>query len=173
MHSQRELTSRELAVSEERQRSLLQQQESVQAQQLRLEDDLQAGLELLAGSVQEMEQLSVEQEEARGQLEKTRQALADRQGERDRVEKAIQAARQQVANLNMRQGQLQARLVENQAQSERTQKTLDNCHPKPGQSRAGAPCGSCPDTRPRWKRPGRRTRPKKRAKRRPWRSEAG
>lgn len=125
LHSQREVTSRELAVSEERQRSLRQQQENLRVQQRRLAEDLEVQRALLAGSDQELEQLQAERQEAQAQMERARQALAQRLAERSQVEKAIQDARQQVAALNIRQGQLQARVVESQAQAERNQKALE------------------------------------------------
>jgi chromosome segregation protein len=134
LHSQREVASRELAVAEERQRSLLEQQAGVHTQQERLEEELGVQRHLLDGSAQEMEQLQVELEEARGQLEAARQALAVRQGEREQVEKAIQGSRQQVAGLNMRQGQLQAQLAESQAQAQRIQQALETA--AQGQARA-------------------------------------
>jgi chromosome segregation protein len=125
LHSQREVTSRELAVSEERQRLLLQQQAGVHTERARLEEDLSGQRDLLAGSTQDIEQLEVELEEARGQLSKAHHALAAQQQERSRVEKSIQDLRQQHANLNIRQGQMQARLVEIQAQAERLHKALE------------------------------------------------
>jgi chromosome segregation protein len=125
LHSQREVISRELAVSEERQRLLNQQQAGVSAERARLEEELSAQHDLLAGSTQDAEQLQVELEESRDQLSKAQQALATRQQERSRVEKSIQDIRQQHANLNNRQGQMQARLVESQAQVERAHKALE------------------------------------------------
>jgi chromosome segregation protein len=65
------------------------------------------------------ERLLSELAEARAQADIARQALAERQAERDEAEQAAQAARQELAKLNDRQVQLQARLAEREAQVER------------------------------------------------------
>jgi chromosome segregation protein len=126
LHSQREVASRKLAVSDERQRSFLEQQVDIQSQQVRLEEELEVQKHLLAISLQELEQLQAELDEARSQLDSARQALAIRQGEREQVEKAIRTSRQQLAELNIRQGQLQAHLAESQAQMQRLQSARES-----------------------------------------------
>ena len=125
LHGQRELTSRQLAVSEERLRLLHQQQAGVQSERERLLEDLSAQRDLLAGSIQDVEQLQIELEEARSQSSKAQAELETRQQERSQLEKALQDLRQQHANLNIRQGQRQARLVELRSQIVRLQKELE------------------------------------------------
>ncbi|OGO37981.1 MAG: chromosome segregation protein SMC [Chloroflexi bacterium RBG_16_57_11] len=125
LHGQREVISRQLAVSEERLRLLHQQQAGVHSERERLEEELSSQRDLLVGSIQDVDQLRIELEEASDQLNKVQLDLTARQQERLLVEKSVQDVRQQLSSLSIRQGQLQARLVEIQAQAERTHKELE------------------------------------------------
>ncbi|MFM8320153.1 MAG: chromosome segregation protein SMC, partial [Chloroflexota bacterium] len=126
LHSRRETFTRELAVTEERQRSIGAQQESGAGELERLKDELVFLQEGVTGAAAEVERLAAEQQDARRQVQAARDALSARQAERAEVEKLIGAARQELSGLNARQGQTQARLAESQAQAERAQKALES-----------------------------------------------
>ncbi len=125
LHRQREAFSRELAVSEERERALCDQQANAQTGIANLDQEVAFHQEQLTALAQEMERLSVDLNESKTQLEAARQSMTKRQAERAGVERGIQATRQELAGLNSRQGQGQARLAESQSQAERLRKSVD------------------------------------------------
>ena len=124
VHTRREAVSRELAVADERIRSLQEQQASAGVELARLEEELGLYREQVDSAQQEYSRLEAELNDARRQVEEARKALAARQAERGRAEKALQDARHRLSSLNARQSQLQARLAERQAQVERARQTL-------------------------------------------------
>ncbi len=119
LHSRREALSRDLAVAEERMRSIQEQQQVAQAEQVRVEEDLALQQERLKSAQQEVQRLIAELEEARTQLSKARDALVQQQSKRQKAEKALQETRQTLSALNSRHGSLQARLAERVAQATR------------------------------------------------------
>lgn len=126
LHNRRETLSRDLAVSEERGRSLVDQQQGIQAELANLEQEFSLRREQLSAALRDVERQQTELQEAHTQVNAARQALDARQVERARVERLLRDARQEQAALSARQGQLQALLGERRAQNERARKALDD-----------------------------------------------
>jgi len=124
-HNQREGLNRDLAVAEERQRSLTLQKEQARSELARLEEEAALIAERRSEADNESERLENELAEAQTQLAAARKALSERQAERGKAEAAQQSARQALSNLNARQGQLQARLSERAAALERNSRSLE------------------------------------------------
>jgi chromosome segregation protein len=124
LHSRRETISRDLAVSEERTRSVLEQQQSLQAELARLDEELGLHHERLENANREANSLTIELEEARTHVESARQELQARQYERTTAENAVLEARQTLSALITRQGNMQARLAERQAQAQRQEEAI-------------------------------------------------
>lgn len=112
LHNRRESISRELAVLEERRRSLLESRASAAAEQERLADEQRAAEERLAEARADLERIQAEAAEARAQETAAKAALSARQMERAGVEQKLNAARSQLNDLNGRRARHQARLHE-------------------------------------------------------------
>lgn len=108
----REATSRELAVLEERQRALLESRQNALSEQQRLEDEVRLAAGRVAESEAEAARLKTELSDARAQEQNAKTALAARQLERAKVEQKLQSARQALNSLNNQKAQTQARLEE-------------------------------------------------------------
>src|SRR5512134_57609 len=93
LHNQREETSRQLAVLDERQRSLLTTQSSVLADKNRASDEEQIAHQRLLEAEQESERLQAEYEEAQRQYAEAQEALQTRQAERASLEERLKTAR--------------------------------------------------------------------------------
>ncbi|MCI0552031.1 MAG: chromosome segregation protein SMC [Anaerolineae bacterium] len=115
LHSQREEVSRELAVLEERRRSLLSTQSSVLADKDRASDEERIAQERLAEAEQETARLQVEYEEAKKQYADAQQSLQAKQAERTIVEEKLQAARAEIEKRASQRAEFQARLDELEA----------------------------------------------------------
>ncbi len=124
LHARREIISRELAVSDERARSLGEQCQDVESELARLEAEQALLQESLTGAIAETAQLQSEVEEGRGQVETARRELQELQKERSRVEGSLQAARQSLAALTAQQAHLQARRASGQANLDRQMELL-------------------------------------------------
>jgi chromosome segregation protein len=125
LHTRREELSRQRAVTDERIRSIQEQEVNLHGELARLQEELGLRQEASSAAGMEVERLEVELLDARAQSETARQALKERKAEREEVERALQSARQVLSALNARQGQLQAAQVERRAQVERQQKALE------------------------------------------------
>jgi chromosome segregation protein len=112
LHNQREEVSRSLAVLEERQRSLLSAQSSVQADQNRTSDEEQVARERLAEAEQEVARLQGEYEEAKQQYAAAQQAFQASQAERVAVEEQLRSARAEIEKWSTQRAESQARLDE-------------------------------------------------------------
>ncbi|MBM3152344.1 MAG: chromosome segregation protein SMC [Chloroflexi bacterium] len=112
LHTSRETISRDLAVLEERQRSLAQARLETASEQARLEDELAQAQGRLAEASAGEESLQAEYEEARLEAGQARQALQARQAERAGVEQSLQAERQSYEAQSNRRAELSARLDE-------------------------------------------------------------
>ncbi len=112
LHSQREEVSRELAVLEERRRSLLATQTSVIADKDRASDEEKLARERLADVEQEVTRLQAEYDEAQKQYAESQQALQTRQTDRTALEEKLQSARGQIEKWNSQRAESQARLDE-------------------------------------------------------------
>jgi chromosome segregation protein len=125
LHNQREEVSRELAVLEERRRSLLTAQSSVLADQDRMSDDERVAHERLAEVEQEVHRLQGEFDEARKQLNDARESLQRKQAERAEVEEKLRTARLGLDKWSAQRAETQARLEELRSRLENLQARLE------------------------------------------------
>jgi chromosome segregation protein len=128
LHSQREEVSRELAVLEERRRSLLATQTSVLADRERVSDEERLVRERLAEVEQENARLQSEFDEAQKQYAEALQALQIRQAERAALEQKLGSAREQIEKWNAQRAESQARLDELTARLEMTGSRLESAN---------------------------------------------
>ena len=112
LHNQREAINRELAVLEERRRSLTESRANAVSDQQRLMDEEQAARERVDEARTDFERIRVEAEDAKTQEASARVALNARQLERAGVEQKLNTARQTLNNLNSRRANHQAHLNE-------------------------------------------------------------
>ena len=112
LHNQRESISRELAVLEERRRSLTASQGSVQSDQERMADELRLAQERLAETEGESARVQAEYDEAKGQLAAAKAALQTRQSEHAALEGQLSSARREMEKLSAQRTENQARLDE-------------------------------------------------------------
>ncbi len=124
LHTRRETLSRELAVAEERIRSIKEQQQNTSSELTRVEEEVGLHQERSKSAEHDLARLQAELSEARAQVDAAGQNLNNRLVERTALEKALQTTRQKSNALLSCQGQLQARLVERQNRAERDQATL-------------------------------------------------
>ena len=124
LHAQRETLTRELAVSDERVRSLVTQRQSLADEVARLEQQKAVDAERLAEADEEAQRLMSELEEAQTHIASARQLLQQRQAERQQTAAQIRSAQEELNDLEGQQARLSARLTEYQAQAERQQAEL-------------------------------------------------
>ena len=125
LHNQRESITRDLAVSDERVRSLTTQQQTASDELVRFEEQIRSHQERLAEATQEFERLKTDLTEAQNQAQQARQALQARQVERVKAEQTIRQARQSLSELDNQQTRLQARLTERNSRLESQQQALN------------------------------------------------
>ena len=119
LHERREAISRELAVTEERSRSLLQQGRNTDEETLRLQEELGIYRQRLEQTSAEAVQQEQELAEARQQAGQATQALQVRQAERVNVESQLKRLVEQQADLHSKNNQNQARAAERRLLLER------------------------------------------------------
>jgi len=112
LHRQREQVSRDLAVMDERQRALTEQQLTIQQDVNRLEDDLKAREERLAALRDERERLQADLDEAQKQVKTAQAAINARMAEREKVEQALRDARRSLVSSETQQVQIKAHQTE-------------------------------------------------------------
>lgn len=111
-HDNHEAINRDLAVLEERHRSLRDNQQAARATQSRLAEEIRLSEIRATEAEAESNRLESEFIEAQSQMKSAQEVLAVRQAERTKVEQALQSARQAANNLTTRRAQMQARLDE-------------------------------------------------------------
>lgn len=121
LHLQRETTSRQLAVSEERSRSLTEQQQATDGELISLEHEIALYQALIQTGKQEITDQTTDIEAARVHLADAQKVLEARQQQRLQVEGRLQEVQQKVNHMNAELGRLQGLLLERQAQTERAQ----------------------------------------------------
>ncbi|HJS17655.1 MAG TPA: chromosome segregation protein SMC [Anaerolineales bacterium] len=126
LHNQREEVSRELAVLEERRRSLLTTQSTVMADQDRTSDEERVAHERLAEVEQELLRLQSESDEAQKQVAEVQQFLQRKQIERSEVEDKLKEARAEIEKWSGRRAETQARLEELKSRLEGFQSRLES-----------------------------------------------
>ncbi len=124
LHARREKITRQLAVSDERARSLVKQHQDISDELARLEQRIEAHGQRLAEADAEVQRLQDELEQARQGVEDAQDALDARQAERQAIEGAIDQHQEKIASLSSRKMALQARLQERRAQIERSKSDL-------------------------------------------------
>ena len=112
LHNQREAISLDLAVLEERRRSLSESRQSAIVEQERLTDEERAARERVDEARVEFERIQAEAVDAKSQEAAAKSALMARQLERASAEQKLNSARQNLNNLNSRRAQHQAHLNE-------------------------------------------------------------
>ena len=125
LHTRRETLSRELAVADERIRSIKEQLQNSTSELTGLKEEVVLHQERAQLAEQDVARLLAELTDARNQVHTAQQSLNNRLAERSTVEKELQSARQKNSALMGRQSQLQARLTERQSQAERSQRALE------------------------------------------------
>src|SRR5512138_1187490 len=128
LHNQREEVSRELAVLEERRRSLLTAQSSVLADKDRTTDEERIAHERFAEVEQEVLRLQTEFDESQKQLSETQQSLQRKQAERAEVEEKLKTARAEIEKWSAQRAESQARLDELKSRLESLQTRLNSAN---------------------------------------------
>ena len=125
LHNQREEVSRELAVLEERRRSLLAAQSSVLTDKERTSDEEKSARERFEEAEHEVTRLQSEYDEAQKQWESAQRAIQLRQADRATLEEKLQSARMQVEKWTTQLAESQARLDELKSRLENLQTRMD------------------------------------------------
>ena len=128
LHNQREEVSRELAVLEERRRSLLTAQSSVIADKDRASDEERVAYERLTELEQETLRLQAELDDAQKQFSEAREALQRKQAERTEAEEKLRTARAEIEKWSAQRAESQARLEELRSRLESLQTRLDSAN---------------------------------------------
>lgn len=110
LHNQREAVSRNLAVLDERRRSLEASEKSILADHERNQDEERIAQEGLDAAEKEYTRLKSEDEEAHTQIEAARTALSSRLNEHVQAENDLHSAQQELNALGGKRAQLQAHL---------------------------------------------------------------
>ena len=108
LHAQWEKVSRNLAVMDERQRALLQQDQTLQTDLNRLDDEHKLRQERLQSLIEERDRLQDELEDAHVQVTAARKNLQARLAERGRVEQTLRDTRRTLVSSETAQVQLKA-----------------------------------------------------------------
>lgn len=124
-HNQYETINRRLAVSEERETSLLTQKTGMLDQIHQHDEEIEIQKDRLDSTRQECERISGEISEAKTQQLEARQRLDERIAERALVEKELVKIRQEIGRLYNSLNQARARVAEKRAQLERGAKAID------------------------------------------------
>ena len=124
LHSQREEVSRELAVLEERRRSLLASQTSTLAEKERASDEEKLVRARIEETEQDLSRLQAEYDEAQKQLSESRQKLQARQLDRTTLREKLGSARALIERCTMQRAESHARLDELTARVESLQTRL-------------------------------------------------
>ncbi len=112
LHASRESSSRDLAVLDERQRSLLDQRQATLSEEARLEEEIRAAEERMLESNEKATQIQAEYEEARVQNGVAQESLSIAQTGKVTLETELITARKQANDLASKQAALQAHLDE-------------------------------------------------------------
>ena len=125
LHNQQEEVSRELAVLEERRRSLLGSQASLQAEKERASDEEKIARERLSELEGDSARLQGEYDEAQRQYASAQQVLQIKQSSRTELVEKLQEARTQLEKWTAQRAESQARLDELKSRLEALQARLE------------------------------------------------
>lgn len=127
LHNQRESISRELAVLEERRRSLTGTQASILSDQEKAMDEIHLANERQAEAEQELARIQSEHEDSKKQFTNAQQTLQTRVGERTTLEERLSEIRNQIQSFSQQRAENHARLDELtsrfEAQSQKIEQT--------------------------------------------------
>ena len=126
VHNAREKVNRALAVLDERQRALVEQQATLQQDLARVEEEEHLHRDRLTVMEAERERLQSELEDSEAQAEKVRQALAEREGSRGKMEKNARELRRQLLTSETQQVQFKAHIAELKSRLDSLRKNLEN-----------------------------------------------
>jgi chromosome segregation protein len=125
LHNQRESISRELAVLEERRRSLTASQASILSDQEHTLDELYLARERYSGAEQDATRIQTEYEEAKLQHINSQNALLTRQQQRATLEEQLALTRTQTELLSQQRAEHHARLDELKSRMESQQQKIE------------------------------------------------
>ena len=125
LHNQRESISRELAVLEERRRSLTASQASVLSDQEHAMDELHLASDRIAEAEREVGRVQAELDEAKGQLVHAQNSLQTRQAERVGLEEQLALTRGEIDLFSQHRAESQARLDELKSRMEAQAQKLE------------------------------------------------
>ncbi len=125
LHNQSESISRELAVLEERRRSLTAAQATILSDQEAAMDELRLAGERFAEAEQEVSRVQSEHDEAKSQLVNVQSALQARQAIRGELDEQLAGARSEIESLSQQRAETQARIDELKARLESQQQKLE------------------------------------------------
>ncbi|MCC6147924.1 MAG: chromosome segregation protein SMC, partial [Anaerolineaceae bacterium] len=124
-HSQREKTSRELAILDERQRSILEQRSTLQEEAVRLEEELAFKQQKLQAVLEEWTRLKAEYEGAQEHAALAAEGLRLRSEERRKLDAGVRELRQQLLQAETNQVRLKARQQELSSRIETLQRSYE------------------------------------------------
>ena len=125
LHETRESTSGDLAVLDERQRTLLDNRHSGMSEQSRMSEEIKIAQERLAETEAETVRLQAEYDDAQTQTISAQAALEMRQVEKSRIQAALQAVQQELQKVIAQRAGLEARLDELSSRSDGQNQKLD------------------------------------------------
>ena len=125
LHENRESVSGDLAMLDERQRSLLENRQVTLSEQARLSEEFKVALERFVTTEKEAARLLVEYDEAHTQARTTQAALTELQAEKARLETELETARKKKDEMAGRRASLQARMEELARRSETQSQKLE------------------------------------------------
>lgn len=126
LHSAREKVNRTLAVLEERQRSLTDQQAALQVDLARVEEEEHLHSERLNRMTVERQEMQAESDESDSQLQKVRAALSERESSRASLDKNLREVRRQLVAVETRQVEVKAHLSELKNRLETLRRNQEN-----------------------------------------------
>jgi chromosome segregation protein len=124
LHQRREALNREMAVSIERSRMLVEQLEQLSVEKLKLDEDIAKQKDQIAIASQDVVQLDAELTEARQAATDSAETLTVRQNERLNVEKEIQELDQKIRRNTSQSAQLEARISEKESHITRLEASI-------------------------------------------------
>ena len=125
LHTQREETSRQQAVSDERTRSYNEQSQDLSRDTASLQEEVGLQKERLQAIAMNVQRGETELADALSQAEAARMELQAQQAEHEKAELVVETSRQALAELSGQQGELKARLAERRGLNERLEGDLE------------------------------------------------
>ncbi len=125
LHSEMEKTNRDLAVFDERKKSIVNQYQNLQSEAVHLEQEQKRSQERLAALDEELDLFKTEVDQAKTNLDAEQAALKEMQQARSVIENSIAQLRKKVLDYEMRKAQKRAKLEELGLQQQRLEQQLE------------------------------------------------